>query len=372
MAREQLSGREINDMLTQRVEDLVYFIFPAAKREGPRLTVGSLDGEPGKKLKIDIRGPKAGRWVNYGTSESDPHGKGDLIRLIELTIANGDIRKAFAEARRFLNLDTMDPKALERQRSRAKAAIARRAREAAQDDERRRFNAQGLWQAASPLTPSSPPVRYLENRGIDFGRLGRLPGAIRFHPKVNHPERGEKLPAMVTAFNALSGQHAATHVTYLQFSVSGWGKLPKMEVEGELRDVAKRIHGPAWALGAHMALWKGNQRCMLGKVAPGTSVYASEGIEDGLSYAMADPSVRVIAAGTLGLIGQVRLPAQAGDYVILAQNDLKPTPQQQLEDAIRAQQVRARQQGVVRRVLQKRPPQHLNDWNDWLNAGMAA
>jgi hypothetical protein len=370
------SAGEIADMLRDHVESLVSMVFPAARRAGGYMAVGSLEGEPGDSLMIQLRGPKRGTWADYAMSKGDPRGTGDMLKLLQLTVGGGDLRKGIDEAKRFLNLDTMDPRALERMQDRAKKARARAETQAADDGERRRRNAEGLWQAGVPLTPSSPAVKYLEGRGIDFARLGKLPGALRYHPKVHHAETGRKLPAIVTKATALDGRHAATHLTYLALGASGWVKLPPVAVEradettGEVTvehvGCAKKIFGPWWPLGAHAALWKGEQRGPLKDVRPGTPVHVSEGIEDGLSYAMADPGARVVMAGTLGNIAVMRLPEQAGDLVLLAQNDTKAAPLAAREDAIKAQQAQARAQGSSRSVRLKLPPQGIKDWNDWL------
>jgi hypothetical protein len=370
------SAREIGDMLRANAEALGFMLFPAARKIGGYLCVGSLQGERGDKLKIRLSGPKAGTWTDYGTSDNDPKGKGDMLKLLQLTVGDGSIRAAVAEAKRFLNLDSMDPRAMERMRLRAAKAQARAEGDAADLAERNRRNAEGLWQSAAPLTASSPAFQYLAGRGIDFAALGKLPGAIRFHHAVWHAEAGRKLPAMATKMTALDGRHAATHLTFLHYGPAGaagggWHKLPPLELadeHGEVsrEDLAKKIFGPAWALRAHMALWKGPQRCPLKAIRPGTAVECAEGIEDGLSFAMANQVARVIAAGTLGLIGQLELPAQAGDLNLLAQNDVKPRPIEQLEEAMRAQQAQARAQGSDRLIAQRRPPAAFKDWNDWL------
>lgn len=353
-------------MLAPRAEELGYLIFPAARKIGGFLCVGSIHGEPGQKFKIRLRGPKAGTWVDYGTSDSDPNGKGDAIKLVTLTLGNGDYAKGFAEVKRFLNLDTMDPAILTKRKDAAAKAARRAEHLQLKDDEKRARGARDMWWSGAELTASSPPIKYLASRGIDFKQLGRLPRAIRYRHELYHAELGRKVPAMVTAFTALCGEHVGTHQTFLEFGKSGWGKVPKMMVKDKLEDVAKKIFGPVWDRGAHMPLWKGRHQCKLADIPPGTPVYVSEGIEDGLSYAMADPTARIIAAGTLGLIGQVRLPPQAGDMIVLAQNDVKQRPIEQLEAAIRNQQERNRIEGVNRVVRTKRPPDGVGDWNDWL------
>lgn len=361
------SRAELNEMLKSRTEDVVQFLFPNARKIGGHLCVGSIHGEAGSKFKIQTRGTKRGTFVDYGTSESDPNGKGDMVGLMIYALG-GDPAEGFRRIREFLSLDTMDPHVLEQRKRQAQDAAQRAAARAAGDDERRLRGAVGMWQCAAEISAASPPVRYLTGRGIDFELLGRLPRCIRYRAKLSHAVRREKLPAMVTAFTALNGEHVATHRTYLEFTAKGWGKVPKMLIDGKWEDVAKSTYGLAWGRRAHIPLWKGRHRCKLADIPAGTPVYVSEGIEDGLSYAMADPQARVIAAGTLGMIGQVELPRQAGDLVILAQNDTKERPQQQLEEAIRQQQQWAREAGVDRVVRCKRPPPQVNDWNDWVNA----
>lgn len=368
----QLSGQELNDLLRPHAEALVWTIFPAARRDGAYLCVGSLDGEPGQSLKVKVKGHDAGRWADYAMSDSDPRGKGDLIKLLALTVGGGDIAQGFAHARRYLNLDTMDPKALERQRERAARAAQRAKREAADEQEKKRRDAEGLWLSGSPLTPSSPPVRYLLGRGIDLRELGKLPGAIRFHHAVWHDHLKRKLPAMVTKCQTLDGRHAATHVTYLELRGGGWRKLGDYALpEGETKRRQKIIRGPAYSLGAHIQLWKGAVPGKLCDMPEGSAVECSEGIEDGLSYAMANRGARVLAAGTLGIIGELRLPPTVSRFNILAQNDADPEPIAALEDAIRKQQLRAKAEGIVRTIGQRRPPAGIKDWNDWLRGAGA-
>ena len=373
---------DIARMLRDRTEEVVSYCLPNAVRHGGFLMVGSLNGEPGQSLKIYLTGPKRGGWADYATSKSDTRGTGDMLDLVRFTMYGGEIVPAIKWAKGFLGLDSMDPAAFERQKRRAEAAALKRKRELARDEEKRRAYAEGHWTGASRLTPSSPPVLYLANRGIDFKLLGKLPGAIRFQRNMFHPElsemKGERvlLPAMLTKFNGFSRGHAATHVTFLHFEAGkGWVKLPPVlvetadaetgEVTGKYRQFTKKIYGPLFK-SAHIALWKGEHDCPLKDIPPGTPVYCSEGIEDGFSFAMANPQARVIAAGTLGNIEPLLLPPQAGDFIILAQNDTKVQPKKSLEKVITAQQAQARMQGSSRRVMQKRPPDGFKDWNDWL------
>lgn len=363
------SAGEIADMLRAHAEPLGRMIFPNAVMAAGFLCIGSIHGEPGDSLKIQTRGPKRGTWADYATSDSDTNGKGDMLKLLQLTIGGGDMKRGIEEAKKYLNLDSMDPRALERMQLSAKKARERQEREKATEDERKRRNAENLYHSAAPLTPSSPPVLYLAGRGIVFGAdspLKRPPGSIRYHHAVPHKETGRKLPAMVTCFVGADKEIKAVHLTFLEYRAGdGWAKIPDMMIEGKRTKVSKKIWCPKY-WGAHLPLWKGAQRCPLADVRAGTPVEASEGIEDGLSYAMANPGARVIAGGTLGNLGQMALPPQAGDFTILAQNDTNPKPIAALEDAMRKQQAQARAQSSRRVIAAKRPPQDYKDWNDWL------
>lgn len=378
------SARDIAEALRGHAEAIGFMLFPAARKAGGFLNVGSLYGEPGDSLKIRLNGPKRGTWADYATSPGDPRGMGDMLKLLQLTLGAGDLKAGVEAAKKFLNLDTMDPRAMERMRLRAEKARARAEREAIDERDAKRRQAEGMWISAATQTPAMPPIKYLEGRGIDFSVLGHLPGAIRFYPKLVQAELSERAgtkmtcPAMVTKATDVFGRHAATHVTYLSFQAGrGWVKLPPVEIEqadpatGEVTieavECAKKIFGPWHSLGAHASLHKGDQpHRKLADVKAGTPIYVSEGAEDGLSYAMADPSARVIMAGTLGNIAKLVLPPQAGDLVLLAQNDTKEAALAAREAAIKAQELQARQQGSDRKVRLKLPPPIVKDWNDWL------
>jgi hypothetical protein len=188
----------------------------------------------------------------------------------------------------------------------------KRLREAAADAEKRRRNAVGLWHYAVALCADNPALRYLQARGIDFGVLGRLPGAIRYRHDCWNTELQRKIPAMVTQMTALDGRHVATHRTYLEYRRGEWGKAALDQPKMILGDFA----------GAHISLNKGEVgRMPLRDVPEGTTLISSEGIEDGLTVAMADPSQRVVAAATLGNLGGMELPQAVSDLVFVGQRD---------------------------------------------------
>ena len=376
------SARDIGMMLNQQAEALAFALFPAARRAGGFVCIGSVEGEAGDSLKITIAGGKAGSWADYSCSPGEERGKGDMLKLVKLTVGEGEWQRTLRWAKGWLGIDSMDPATLEKQQRKAAVAQARAEARRAGDVERKRRGAEGLWQFAQPLQ-GTPAMRYLQGRGIDFAAIGRIPRALRFRPDVWHKESGRKLPALVTAFIGIDGTHQATHATYLERRGDGaWTKIPDIELpdaHGELKAVkcAKKIFGPGY-WGAHIPINKGSCRASLGKIEAGIAIECSEGIEDALTFAMAQPEARVVAAGTLGNIGQMVLPPQAGDFTILAQRDaIGSHADAALEAAIARQQAQARAQAgageAPRSVRCRWPAVGFKDFNDQLlGKGMAA
>jgi hypothetical protein len=166
-----------------------------------------------------------------------------------------------------------------------------------------------------------------------------------------------RLPAMVAMVTNLGGAHIATHRTWL--TADGRDKAGAAELgldaRGEAND-AKKVRGRY--LGGHISVWKGAQRCPLRDIAPGTDVYVSEGIEDGLTVAMADPSLRIIAMIAVSNLAALELPPQLGRLMILKQND---PPGSKAEKAVLRAVTHHRSQG--RRVLFVPPPRGVKDLN---------
>jgi hypothetical protein len=196
---------------------------------------------------------------------------------------------------------------------------ARRDAEQQEDQEKRRRKAEGLWHHAVPML-ATPSQMYLAGpRAIDFGKIGRLPRAIRYMPDCWHRAHRTKVPAMVTAIMGLDGRHLATHITYLAYANGGWDKA-KVALDSDGRPVKPKIIRGSFG-GGHIPINKGVCRAPLKDITAGTPVFISEGIEDALTIAMAKPEARIIAAATGGNIGDVDLPPQCGPITIIGQND---------------------------------------------------
>ncbi len=314
-ARDLISVSEIEQLLEGRIEALAHELLPNGRREGREWRVGSLAGEPGQSLAVHLGGARCGWWKDFAGGEG-----GDALKLIAAVLFRGELGEAVRWAKGWLGLDDSDPQRMRQFRVEAKASAERRDVEAAEATVRAQASARKRWHQGKPIVGTIVD-RYLFNRGIDLRILqraadGKTPGSLRFHPQVQYGFGDDAVvrPAMLGAALLLDGTLTATHRTWLKPDGSGKADL----ADGIAK--AKKMLGPYE--GAHIPLWKGACGDMtLRDVPRGTDVYVSEGIEDGLTVACADPSLRVIAGISVGNIGALQLPAQLGAVVIMAQND---------------------------------------------------
>lgn len=259
---------------------------------------------------VTTKGPHAGRWHDFASNEN-----GDMLDMIG-RVVGGDAKAAIQEAMSYLGIVAETPE--------QRAAALRRAAEAQEKlaaEERPEAAADAKSAAAHRLFMhcqaeilGTPVEHYLSGRGIDLRRLGRLP-VIRFHPSLKYldqdPETGaftEKFfPAMVTAIHGPADASPpafwGVHRTYLAQDENGrWRKAPVR--------APKKVMGQV--KGGFIRLW--------GRGEDG-AVFLTEGIEDGLSAAILDPTLCVLVACTLGNLGMLVLPPSVKDVTIAADND---------------------------------------------------
>lgn len=354
---------EINALLAERIEPLVRELLPAVRKAGNELCIGSLAGEAGQSLRIHCgAGSKRGWYRDFSSGEG-----GDALKLVAQVLFGGDYKRAVPWAKSWLGLDDADPERFAQKRREAQAASARREVQAAAELERKRKQAVAIWQEARPLQRGDLVDKYLLARAIDLAELGHAPGVIRFHPALPYyigRELRATLPAMVTQVNALdSGAHVATHRTWLK--PDGSGKAGPDEIGTDERGRAcdpKRVLGRYWE--GHIKLWLGRDDAgnrIKGplRTMPGDTLHLTEGIEDGLTVAVADPRLAVAAMITIGNMAAMPLPTQAQRIVMLRQNDAPGSAAAR----IYAQGVE-RLRGEGRRVLEVPLPGELKDIND--------
>ncbi len=362
-------AREISQMLNDQALSLVKVILPGGTVAGGYYNIGSVRGDSGDSLKVKLSN---GTWADYACSRGDREGTGDMLKLVMLTVGEHDMGRALKWARGWLGIESMDPAVLDRQRQRARVAQGKAEAKRAEGIERSRIKARNLWQMGAPII-GTPAIRYLEGRGIDFGIIGRISGALRFCATVWHADYRRTIPALMTCGTFLDGSHAATHVTYLDRRSDGtWGKLPDWvdPESGECVKAAKKIFGQAW-FGAHFPVHKGGYAGghggKLADMTDGEPLAIAEGLEDALSYAMTFPARRVVMAGTLGGIGAMVLPDQCGDVTLIAQRDAPGSKAAaSAEKQIAKQQEQAANQGGRRQVRLLWPAAGFKDFNDEL------
>jgi hypothetical protein len=310
--RHLLPIDQVSDLLAGRIDSLVRELLPLGQRHGGEWQEASRSrGGLGDGLSVRISGGDAGVWKHFG----EGHG-GDALDLVAYVLFRGDKRQALRWAARWLGLDSGDPAALATARRQAAAISAASAEQAAAEAEKKRKLAHRNWLAAQPQIAGTPVEYYLAGRGIDLASLGRQPGAIRFAPAAWYDEARPALPAMVAAIGGgEDGGFMACHTTYLEQAGPGdWRKA--------------RLDPPKKVLGAYaggcISLWRGASGRALRQAVDGEVVDITEGIEDGLSVAMAFPDARVIAAVSLSNLGQIVLPPAITGACIWRQADTHP------------------------------------------------
>jgi hypothetical protein len=341
--------REIARRLDERIDRLATDLLPLGRIEGRRWwRVGSLLGEPGQSLAVELRGAKRGRWRDYASGEG-----GDGLDLVACVKFGGDKRQAFVWARQWLGLSDSDPdrwrEAQPQRRAPQNVAVERG--DVGQWVRR-------IWLDARPLKRNDPVDAYLRGRGIDLASLAAAPSprALRYHPALWNSQTKRAWPAMVAAISGPSGALVGVHRTWLEPTPFGIDKALIGDRRGP-RGGAKRTLG-AYA-GGCIRLWRGASRKRWPQMAEGETLMIGEGIEDTLSAVLNRPAWRAVCAVALSSMLVLELPPQVQTIVILGQNDKPDGGADRLLHRIIKRWV-----ADGRRVRLAKPPAFLKDWND--------
>lgn len=346
-AARELTLDELKELAHGQVRSLCQHLLPNGRENCGYWEVGSIEGEPGQSLKVNLGGGRPGLWTDFSAPQGSPERAGNMIQLVALVQFGGRLGDAIKWTRSWLGLDHLDRDRLVKEKARARKSQQRSAKKAEEKAELNRRRAQQLYLEAVPAG-GTPVETYLKGRAIDLAARGmEIPGSIRFHPQVYCAEIGKPLPAMVACIYHVSGTYLGTHRTWLQ--PDGQGKAALVE--------AKKSIGKY--LGGYIQLWKGEHRCALKDLPAGTPIHVSEGIEDGLSAAIMRRHWRVLAGVSLSNIGAIALPPDCPVH-LLAQRDEK----QQAIDAFEKAVVSLQERG--HEVFLLYPPDGVKDWNDAL------
>lgn len=347
----------LNEQLRSRIDSLVMALFPNAKLVNGIWRLGSIAGEPGQSLGIWASGRKQGEWADYASGTG-----GDPVKLVHEALNNGsDWKRTFDWIRDFLGLGRgFSPEELRRQEARAEASKRERAQAEREDRARKQASAMRHYLTGVPI-PGTPAERYLIGRNIHLSRLGKAPGALRYHASMRCPETGTFRPCMLALMQRIDEPQVTIHRTFLKIHDDGRVTKADKKSGGEMNEakVAYSAYSGAW-----IPLSRGASGQPMRKMPLGEWVCVTEGIEDGLTIVLAKPEMRVVAALSLSNIGALALPERAGGLFLCADNDAK-------EDAIRGFQ-RAKVKLLDRgfKVVEFRPPQQFKDFNEW--AGVLA
>ncbi len=236
---------EVAEALADRAEELCLHLFPNGHRHGHEFEIGDVYGTPGRSLRVNLHGSRAGKWKDFG----DPEKYGDLVQLIAWTNYNGDKRKAFGWALNWLGWRAGDPATVEKRKV-ARFKKKRRDEEELKRQDWFRRKAHATFLEAQIGLRDTPVDAYFRGRGLDLRRLGRQPRSLRFHPELYEPSTKGQFAAMVAAVVATDGKFVACHRTYLQQDSDGlWGKARIMDPKPTLGRFIDE-HG-------YIRLWKG-------------------------------------------------------------------------------------------------------------------
>lgn len=335
---------ELKQLANGQVRSLARHLLPNGRESCGFWECGSIAGEKGQSLKLNLEGSNKGLWTDFSASKGTPQYSGNLVQLVAQVQFGGNVGDACRWLISWLGLDGLDPERLGKVKAQAQQAARDNAIATEKEREKKRARAHGLFLSGVPI-PGTPAETYLCTRGIDLRAHGMAaPGSLRFHAEVWNAEAKRKLPALLAAIVGLDGRHLGTHRTWLRHDGRDKADL------GE----AKKALG-AFA-GGFIPLWKGRYRCSMKDLPAGTRIFASEGIEDGLSVALVRPEERIVAAVSLSNIGGLKLPEGCPLYV-LGQRDEKMQAIEAFEGAV------TRQQESGREVFLVLPPEGFKDYN---------
>lgn len=273
---------------------------------------------------IWTQGPAAGAWKDH--RDDGPGGtRGDVIDLVSYLKGWWTYpKKGRAEALRWLTdllaLADISAERLEQDRRKARRSQAEHVKRRDEQLAEKQGRAFELF-ASTKLTCAEDPVRtYLEERGIALGLLPRgprggirIPHCIRGLAKHKHTESGLELPCMIAGCTDTgTSQILAVHRTWLRPDCAGKADVtPVKKVWPDFRGLIIPLWRGESGLSVKEAIACGLRECLV----------LTEGIEDGLTAALAAPQHRVWAFISLGNLANVALPECIDSVMLHRQNE---------------------------------------------------
>lgn len=286
-----------------------------------------------EQMVVWLRGGRRGAWKDFVSGD-----KGDAIDLVAFGLTgdvNDNSRMAALEwiEDRF-GLRNMAP--ARREQLAAEASARRQAVEAKERNrhEKSIARARKFFFSCDDIA-GTPAATYLASRGASLDRVQSLGRSLRFRGDAEYwmqPGR-PKHPAMIAAMVDVAGRIGACHYTFVRPDGSGKaGLIP------DGKDKAKdKLMFPETS-GLVIRLTNGDAGLSAEDAARDQVaglVGLVEGIEDGLSAAIAFPELRMWSAGSLGGFGSVPDHPCASGWIVFKDNDWgKRQAQEQFNRAI--------------------------------------
>lgn len=359
---------ELKAHALDRLDDVLDRLCPGGRRAGGAYTVSNpcMAKQNTPSFTVYLGGAAKGAFVDYADRDAT---KGDVIDLVSYVLAGGGgyqskeaRRQAFRWIEELCGLGGMTGQGRAAAFDRVRRRQGDEEREAAEAEKKR----QRLWQrflGAQPIEGSLAEL-YLRGRGVELGALLHPERDLRFLPAAEYWPLSEelalgrlpgpKMPAMLSAFRDRDGRFAGLHHTFLRPDGAAKADLPagcqaKLML-GKVSGSVIRLTRGADDLTAEEAAEHG----VLG------TVMLAEGIEDGLSFAIAAPEVRVWAAGSLGNLGAAPALPCVDAWLLHRQNDANRTAVEAYE------RQKARLEATGRPVAEIAAPAGFKDLNDIL------
>lgn len=311
MTRYFYTVEQIDRLLINKMEQLARTLAPDGERCGHEYLALN-PARPDKTKGSFSINLATGVWKDFAAR----HGSKALpgLALIAYLATEGDFTRAILWAKDWLGLTDKAPDPAIAQR--LEAQIKRSREDEARAKEGRLRAAFALYLESRPLDGSDPASRYLQARGIDGAELAakRFPRSLKFHPEISHRSFPGKFPALIAcqSLEGLRSGFAGIHRIYLKQDAGVWTKaFGKKDSKVTL----------GYQTGASIRIQQGASGKQLADAPKGEWVHVTEGVEDGLSLAVALPEARVLAAYSIAAIGRLSLPEHIGGVVVVRDND---------------------------------------------------
>jgi hypothetical protein len=117
-----LSIDEIKEIANGQCRQIVMHLLPNGRESCGYWEVGSVEGEPGQSLKINLTGASRGQWTDFSAPPRTKERAGNILQLIAAVKFGHNIGEALKWARSWCGLDGLDPNRLATEKAKARRA----------------------------------------------------------------------------------------------------------------------------------------------------------------------------------------------------------------------------------------------------------